>query len=167
MFFQNIANWSKKLMITVTAICYIIYIGLILIAPAVVIMCKYQVFQKTESMRNITGFGLVVCVVVFILSFLFLKKRWAKLPQITITQQRFKYGVECLFDCIPLGLALFALFAVKDDIDLAFDTMKICLWLFLFGVIWNNLIVKFLDAEWDIRNAARFDKEKAKRTGVV
>lgn len=164
MFFQNIANWSKKLMWSVTIICYALYFGIIVIAPAITIFCKYN---TTEGMKKITGLGLVLIVIIGIASYTFVKKAISKLPQVSVNEQRFKFGIETIFDCLPLGIALYAMFAVKDDIDLAFDTLKICLILFLVGILWNSLIIKFIDAEWAIRNGAKLDKEKAKRTGVV
>lgn len=167
MFFQNIATWSKKLMWTVTILCYIFYFGLIIVAPAVTIMCKYHIFEKTSGFRNITGFGLIVFVVFGIAGYCFIKKALTKLPKISIMEQRFRFGIECLFDLMPLGIALYALFAVKDDIHLAFQTSKLCLVYFLAGALWNNLFIKFIDAEWDIRQGAKLDKEKKKREGVV
>lgn len=165
MFFQNIEKWTKKLLITVTVLCYIAYFGLVVLAPTIVVLTKYQVFQN--GTHYVTGFGIIVFVVVGIVSYIFMKKVISKLPKTSINQQRFRFGLETLFDCLPLGIALFALFAVKDDIDLAFQTFKVCLFLFLGGVLWNGLFIKFLDAEWDIRSATLLDKEKAKRKDVV
>lgn len=168
MFFQNIQNWSKKLMWTVTALCYIAYFGLIVLAPIITIMVKYQVFSKAEeTATRITGFGLVVFVVFGLAAYIFFKKAVTKLPKVSVNEQRFRFGLECLFDCLPLGIALYSLFVVKDDINLAFSTAKYCLIFFLAGTLWNNLFIKFIDAEWEIRQGAKLDKEKEKRKGVV
>lgn len=170
MFFKNIARWSKKCMWGVTLLCYILYFCIVVLAPTITIMIKYDIFGKDESsgsMISVTGFGLIVIVVCGLASYIFLKKAINKLPQISINEQRFKFGIETLFDCMPLGIALYAMFVVRDDIKLAFDTMGICMWFFLGGILFNGLFIKFIDAEWFIRQGAKLDKEKAKRKDVV
>lgn len=170
MFFKNIARWSKKCMWGVTLLCYILYFCIVVLAPTITIMIKYDIFGKNKgsgSMISVTGFGLIVIVVCGLASYIFLKKAINKLPQISINEQRFKFGIETLFDCMPLGIALYAMFVVRDDIKLAFDTMGICMWFFLGGILFNGLFIKFIDAEWFIRQGAKLDKEKAKRKDVV
>lgn len=167
MFFRKIENWSKKRMWVATIICYLFYFSLVLLAPTITVMIKYKVFQKTEKMRNITGFGIIVVVICGITSFLLLKKTLRKLPQISANEQRFKFGLETLFNCFPIGITLFAMFVVKDDVMLAFETLQICVWFFLGGILFEGLFIKFIDAEWAIRQGAKFDKEKAKRSDVV
>lgn len=170
MFFKNIARWSKKCMWGVTLLCYILYFCIVVLAPTITIMIKYDIFGRNDgsrSMISVTGFGLIVIVVCGLASYIFLKKAINKLPQISINEQRFKFGIETLFDCMPLGIALYAMFVVRDDIKLAFDTMGICMWFFLGGILFNGLFIKFIDAEWFIRQGAKLDKEKAKRKDVV
>lgn len=168
MFFKNIDTWSKKCLWAVTAICYIIYFGLVVIAPTIIIGIKYDIFNNTSSgLKNVTGFGLIVIVVCGIASYAFMKKILSKLPMISQTEQRIRFGLETIFDCLPLAIIIYALFVVKDDLNLAYDTFKICLCFFLAGVIFNGLFIKFIDAEWNIRQGAKFDKEKEKRKSVV
>ena len=167
MFFKNIEKWSKKTMWGVTLICYILYFCIVVLAPTITVMVKYDIFGSANPMRNVTGFCLIVIVICGLASYVFIKKVISKLPQISINEQRLKFGMETIFDCIPLGIALYAMFVVKDDINLAFDTMGICMWLFLAGILFNGLVIKFIDAEWFIRQGAKLDKEKAKRKDVV
>ena len=165
MFFKNIAQWSKKTMLAVTIIFYIIYFLLVVIAPTITIICKYNILEN--GMKKVTGFGIIVIVVCGLASYLFIKKAITKLPSISVTEQRFKFGIETLIDCIPLAIILFALFVIKDDLDLAFSTFRICMIEFFVAILYNGLFIKFIDAEWVIRNGAKFDNEKLKRKGVV
>lgn len=168
MFFKNISKWSKKCMWGVTIVCYALYFCIVVLAPTIIVMVKYDIFNNNNgTLKNVTGFGLIVIVICGLATYILMKKALHKLPQISTSEQRFKFGLETIFDCIPLGIALYAMFVVKDDVKLAFETMGICMWLFLTGIIFNGLFIKFIDAEWFIRQGAKFDKEKAKRKDVV
>lgn len=167
MFFKNIAKWSKKAMWGVTLLCYALYFCIVVLAPTITIMVKYDIFGNSKGMRNVTGFGIIVIVICGLASYIIIKKALSKLPQISVNEQRFKFGIETIFDCLPLGIVLFAMFVVKDDVSLAFETMSICMWFFLAGIVFNGLVIKFIDAEWFIRQGAKLDKEKAQRKDVV
>lgn len=167
MFFKDIAKWSKKTMWGVTFLCYALYFCIVVLAPTITVMVKYDIFGSAKPMRNVTGFGIIVIVICGLSAYIFIKKALSKLPQISLNEQRFKFVVETIFDCLPIGIALYAMFVVKDDANLALDTMGICMWLFFVGVLFNGLFIKFLDAEWFIRQGAKLDKEKAKRKDVV
>lgn len=168
MFFRNIAKWSKKCMWGVTILCYALYFCIVVLAPTITIMVKYDIFGNSGgTLKNVTGFGLIVIVICGLASYIVIKKAINKLPQISTNEQRFKFGIETLFDCLPLGIALYTMFVVKDDVSLAFETMGICMWYFLAGILFNGLVIKFIDAEWVIRQGAKLDKEKAKRKDVV
>lgn len=153
----------------VTIISYILYFCIVVLAPTITVMVKYDIFgqAKESAMHRVTGFGLIIIVICGIAAYVFMKKAISKLPQISVQEQRFKFGLEALFDCIPLAIVIFAMFVIKDDTTLAFSTMKICMWLFLAGVLFNGLVIKFIDAEWFIRQSAKLDKEKNKRKDVV
>lgn len=167
MFFNKIESWNKKTMWVVTIICYILYFSIVVLAPTITIMIKYQVFQHSEKMKNITGFGIIVVVICGLASYIFVKKVTAKLPQTSTGERRLKFAIETIFDCLPLAICLYAMFAVRDDLALAFSTMKICMWYFLIGILFNGLFIKFIDAEWKLRDEAKKNKEIAKREGVV
>lgn len=167
MFFKNIAKWSKKAMWGVTLLCYALYFCIVVLAPTITIMVKYDIFGNSTGMRNVTGFAIIVIVICGLASYIIIKKALSKLPQISVNEQRFKFGIETIFDCLPLGIVLFAMFVVKDDVSLAFETMSICMWFFLAGIVFNGLVIKFIDAEWFIRQGAKLDKEKAQRKDVV
>lgn len=170
MFFKNIAKWSKKLFWGVTIGCYALYFCLVVLAPTITVCIQYDLFSKTTddgSLRKVTGLALIVIVVFGIMAYVFIKKAITKLPKVSIKEQRFRFGLETIFDCIPLAIALFVMFAVKDDAALAFTTAKICIFEFLAGVLVYGLVIKFIDAEWEIRQAAKLDNEKEKRREVV
>ncbi len=151
----------------VTLLCYALYFCIIVLAPTITVMVKYDVFGSADPMKNVTGFGLIVIVVGGLAAYILIKKALKKLPQRSVNQQRLKFGIETVFDCLPLVMAIYAMFVIRDDVHLAFSTMKVCVWLFLAGILFNGLFIRFIDAEWFIRDAAKLDKEKAKRKDVV
>lgn len=167
MFFNKIESWTKKQLLAITIICYLVYFAVVVLSPTITIMIKYQVFKHSEQMRNITGFGIIVIVICGLASYIFVKKVTSKLPQTSTSQRKLKFAIETIFDCLPLAICLYAMFAVRDDLALAFSTMKICMWYFLVGILFNGLFIKFIDAEWKIREDALKNKEIAKREGVV
>lgn len=167
MFFKNIDKWSKKLLWGVTILCYALYTCFLTIAPAITIMVKYNVFEKTEHHRGLTGFGLIVAIIFGLYAFFMVKKQLVKLPQESIQEQRFKFGVECVFDVLPFAAIIYFLFTTRDDVKLAFDTFMICMWFILVAILIDALCIKFIDAEWAIRRRAKANKEAKKREDIV
>lgn len=167
MFFGKIETWSKKKIWVATIVCYLIYSCLLLVGPAVTIMLKYDIFKHAENNNRLSGIALLFLVVFLLYAYIMACKFLNKLPQVTINEQRFKFGTQTALKIIPLGAAIFALWIARDNVILAFNTALICLAFILAAVVFDGLFIKFIDAEWNIRSAAKFDKEKAKRSDVV
>lgn len=167
MFFKNIAAWSKKKFIGVSILFEVLYFVLQALVPAIIICSKYNVFGKTEGFRNITGLGLVVVVCIGIYSIIAIKRQLKKIPQVTVLSQRIKFGIELAFDLLFIIPAVYTMFVLKENVQLAFNTFFTCAWFFVAAILVNDLFIKFLDAEWIIRNHAKLNKESKKREGVV
>lgn len=167
MFFRKIENWSKKKMLVVTFACYLIYSCLLLVGPAVTIMLKYDIFNYAKNNNRLSGIALLFLVVFLLYAYIMACKFLNKLPQITTNEQRFKFGIQTFLKIIPFGSVILALWIARDNVILAFDTALICLIFILAAIVFDGLYIKFIDAEWNIRSAAKLDKEKVKRSEVV
>ena len=57
MFFKNIEKWSKKTMWGVTLICYILYFCIVVLAPTITVMVKYDMCRLIITVED-SGCGM-------------------------------------------------------------------------------------------------------------
>ena len=153
MFFKDINKWDMK-RLRLTALAFnCLYLIFTLIAPIIVVACRYQIFHKVSAYR-LTGWGWVCAIVIAVVSIKILKKVVDKLPEITKSQQVLKYsilGIRALF--IPI-LLLVAMKALKSDFDLAYNTLWLCLIFYTIGIVIDYVFIKYIDRAIEIRYKA-------------
>lgn len=153
MFFKDINKWDMK-RLRLTALAFnCLYLIFTLIAPIIVVACRYQIFHKVSAYR-LTGWGWVCAIIIAVVSIKVIKKVVDKLPEITKGQQMLKYsilGVRALF--IPV-LLLIAMKALKSDFDLAYNTLWLCLIFYTVGIVIDYTCIKYLDRAKEIRYKA-------------
>ncbi|MGM9969782.1 MAG: hypothetical protein ACI35S_05235 [Anaeroplasma sp.] len=167
MFFKNIESYSKKCMLVLTIICNIIYVGLLVVGPSIIIGCRYAIFENVSARYKLTGLGIILFIVLGLYAYIKIKKTIRKLPEIKLSQQRVKFTLEMVFDSIPLILIIVAAVLARDNVTKAFDTMLMCLGFFLAAILFDGLFLKYIDAENAIREKALLNKEIAKRESLV
>lgn len=153
MFFKDINKWDMKRLRLCALAFNCLYLIFTLIAPIIVVACRYQLFNKVSAYR-LTGWGWVCAIIIAVVSIKVIKKVVDKLPEITKGQQMLKYsilGVRALF--IPI-LLLIAMRALKSDFDLAYNTLWLCLIFYTIGIVIDYTCIKYLDRAKEIRYKA-------------
>jgi len=167
MFFSNIDSYSKKKMLILTIICNIIYVGLLVVGPSIVVGCRYAIFEAASTRYKLTGVGIILFVILGMYGYVKIKKVIRKLPEVKLSQQRVKFTLEMIFDVLPLVLIIVAAVFARDNVTKAFDTMLMCLGFFLGAILFDGLFLKYIDAENALREKALMNKEVAKRESLV
>lgn len=167
MFFRNIDTWSKKKLQAVDIICNLIYLILLVIIPIIIICNQYDIFTNTTAKYKLTGIGIIVVIVLGLYSHKLLKQAIDKLPHITFNQQCFKYTLKGLFDLIPLVIMKVGFSLIKDDLILAYNTFNKCLWLLIAANLFDMFVLKYIEAERNIRTDALKINEIEKRRNLV
>lgn len=163
MFFKKISEWSKKKLLIITFSFYGLYFLLTILGPFIIISTKYELFITSEKVGKLTGFGLIVAVILLFTCFKTIKKKIDKLPETSKNQQIVKFSVLLVYDLMLPLLGLFILLAFKDDFELAFSVAKYCIILFIVAAAVDNLFIKYLEAERYLREKALEVNEIEKR----
>ena len=90
-----------------------------------------------------------------------------KLPESTHKEQILKYsilGIRALF--IPV-LLIIAMRALKNDFDLAYNTLWWCLISYTAAIVIDYTCIKYLDREIDLRRTAKEKIEVDKRVELL
>lgn len=167
MFFKNIAEYSKKKMLLLSIVCNLIYVGLLVVGPSIIIGCRYAIFGAVSNKYRLTGLGIILFIVVALYVYIYLKKLVRKLPEIKLNQQKIKYSIEMIINIIPLTLLIVGGILARDNANKAFDTLLMCLGFFISAIVFDGLFLKYVDAENELRQKALLNKEVAKREKYV
>lgn len=166
MFFNNIDTWTQKRLRLFALIFNALYLLGSLVIPIIIVGCRYQIFHKVSSYR-LTGWGWICAIIVAVVSIRVIKKVVNKLPESTHKEQILKYsilGVRALF--IPI-LLLIAMKALKNDFDLAYNTLWWCLISYSIAIVIDYTCIKYLDREIDLRKIAKEKIEVDKRVELL
>lgn len=166
MFFKNIDTWEQKRLRLFALIFNALYLVATLVVPIVIVGCRYQIFHKVSSYR-LTGWGWICAICVAVVSIRVVKKVVNKLPESTHKEQMLKYsilGIRALF--IPI-LLLIAMKALKNDFELAYNTLWWCLISYSIGILLDYTCIKYLDREIALRKIAKEKIEIDKRVDLL
>ena len=166
MFFNDIDTWTQKRLRLFALIFNALYLLGSLVIPIIIVGCRYQIFHKVSSYR-LTGWGWICAIIVAVVSIRVIKKVVNKLPESTHKEQVLKYsilGVRALF--IPI-LLLIAMKALKNDFDLAYNTLWWCLISYTAAIVIDYTCIKYLDREIDLRKIAKEKIEVDKRVELL
>ena len=166
MFFNDIDTWTQKRLRFFALIFNALYLLGSLVIPIIIVGCRYQIFHKVSSYR-LTGWGWICAIIVAVVSIRVIKKVVNKLPESTHKEQILKYsilGVRALF--IPI-LLLIAMKALKNDFDLAYNTLWWCLISYSIAIVIDYTCIKYLDREIDLRKIAKEKIEVDKRVELL
>ena len=165
MWFDNIAEWSQKKLRVHFLIYGLVYIGLTLIAPIIIVGCKYDLLKSSSTRLTGVGLILVVCVAVFLIKVI--KRLLLKLPQDTKNEQIVKFTFLGVYSLILPVLALLLVQLIKQNVDLACETLTWCLGFIIGGIVLDHLTIKYLEAEYDFRQEAKHKLEVNKRIDTL
>ena len=162
MFFKNIDTWEQKTLRIAYILFTIAYYIFTLLIPVIIIGCRYEIFKKVSSYR-LTGWGIILIVVVVFVAIRTLNKALNKLPETTLNEQRLKYsllGVKALV--IPIFIVI-VMGMLKNDFTLAYKTILLCVIFFIVGILIDYLFIKYLEREIELRRKAKEKIEVDKR----
>lgn len=168
MFFKGIEKYSNKKLKLLTILCNALYLITFLIIPIIIVCSNYSLFKKYGATSiKLTGIGLIFFIILGLFGYIKLKKIIGKFPQETLSQQRFKFTLEMIFNLLPLGLLLIVLLTTRDNIELAFNTFLKCSYSIVVSIFIDGLTIKYLDAENDLRKEAKHLKSVKSRENIV
>ncbi len=162
MFFKNIDTWEQKTLRIAYILFTIAYYIFTLLIPVIIIGCRYEIFKKVSNYR-LTGWGIILIVVVVFVAIRTLNKALNKLPETTLNEQRLKYsllGVKALI--VPIFIVI-VMGMLKNDFTLAYKTILLCVIFFIIGIVIDYLFIKYLEREIELRRKAKEQIEVDKR----
>ena len=166
MFFKDIDTWEQKQLRLFAIIFNGVYLLCSLVIPIIIVGCRYQIFHKVSEYR-LTGWGWICAIVVAVVGIRTLGRVIRKLPESTHKEQILKYtilGVKAL--AIPI-LLLIAMRLLKNDFDLAYNTLWWCLVSYTAAIIIEYTCIKYLDREIELRKTAKEKIEVDKRVELL
>lgn len=158
MFFKDIESWSKTKLRTYWIVFNILYFIASLIIPIIIVGCRYQIFKYSANFR-LTGWGIILAIIIAIVGIRTLTRMLNKLPESTLSEQRVKYtalGLKALI--VPIFI-LFVMHLFKSDFDLAYNTIWWSLFSYMFGIAIDFTCLHYIDRELDLRNKAKEQNE--------
>ena len=164
MFFSKISEYSNKKLSLIYWISLLCYFGLMLVGPICIIASRYQIFDGGE--KAITGFGICILLAFLVIGLRARKKKFELLPENTINQRRLKFTIQLFYSLVLPIASIFILYALWSNFDIAFSTIRDSLIFVVSGILVDNLIVKYVESERNLRFDAQRDKEKAKRMSL-
>lgn len=167
MFWADLKSWNKKKFKTVKIVCELIYFLFMVVIPTIIVCCKYDIFTSVNTTKKVTGVGVVMFIVLGIYMYMKIRQALKKLPDIEYKERILKFNVEMIFNVLPFIIFIVGIILVRDDLNLAFNTMMWCLISLSCAVIFDGLTLKYLDAETTLRNDAKRQKAIQERTNVV
>ena len=167
MFFKNIETWSSKKLKGLNALFGFLHFVALVLIPTIIVGVNYKLFTNEQGGFKLTAIGIIVVVILGLYAYVKLKKVIDDLPQIKLSQQRFKFTIQSILSLIPIIIILVALELVKTQYDIAINVIRGCSISFIAGIIIDGLFCKYLAQEIDLRNDALKLVEIEKRKGLV
>lgn len=165
MFFKDLDTWDTKKLRLFMLIFNGAYLLCSLIIPIIIVGCRYQIFS--QAAKRLTGWGWIIAITIAVVGIRTFSRVVKKLPESTHKEQIVKYsilGVKAL--AIPI-LLLIAMRLLKDDFDLAYNTLWWCLISYTVAILIDYTCIKFIDREYDLRRIAKEKIEIDKRVDLL
>lgn len=162
MFFTNISEYSNKKLNIIYIISLIVYFGLMLISPLLVIASRYEMFKET-GVKALTGFGICILLAFAVVGLRALRSKIDLFPENTMPQRRVKFTCQLFYSLFLPLIVIAVLFALHADFETAFATIRDSIIFCIGGILVDNLVVKYVESERKLRFDAQRDVEKQKR----
>lgn len=151
MFFKDISKWSKAKLkgwnITFTLLHFI---ALVLV-PIIIVGSNYGLFTKEEGGFKLTAIGIIIVVILGLYGFVKLKKVVEKLPQLKVSQQRFKFTIQTILSLIPIAIIIVGLQLAKTNFTIAINVIQWCSLSFTVALLIDGLFLKYIHQEVELR----------------
>lgn len=166
MFFNDIENWSKKKLRGLNFLFSFLHFIALVLVPTIIVSSNYKLFEQAGTYK-LTALGIIVVIILGLYAYIKLKKVIDDLPQIKLSQQRFKFTAQTILSLLPLIIILFALEAAKTNYLIAINVIRWCSVSFIAGILIDGLFLKYIAQEYSIRTKALEMVEIEKRKGLV
>lgn len=166
MFFKEIDKWSKKKLRGLNALFSFLHFVALVLVPVIIVSHNYKLFESAGKLK-LTAVGIIVVVILGLYAYTKLKKAIDDLPQIKLSQQRFKFSIQAILSLLPIIIILVALEYAKHDYLIAINVIKWCSVSFIGGIMIDGLFLKYIAQEISIRVKTLELVEIEKRKGLV
>lgn len=166
MFFKDIECWSKNKLRGLNILFGFLHFVALVLVPVIITGINYKLFEAGGNFK-LTAIGVIVVVILGLYAYGKLKKAIDELPQVKLSQQRFKFSIQAILSLIPIIIILVALNFAKNDYLIAINVIKWCSVSFGCGILIDGLFLKYIDAEIKLRAKALELVEIEKRKSLV
>lgn len=162
MFFSNISEYSNKKLTLIYIFSLVTYFLLMLVGPIFIIADHYAMFKEGGT-KSLTGLGICVILAFAVVGLRALKSKIVQFPENTVPQRRIKFSCQLIYSLFLPIIVIIVLFALHEDFETAFTTIRDSIMFCIGGILVDNLIVKYVESERKLRFDAQRDVEKQKR----
>lgn len=166
MFFKNIDKWSKKKLRGLNLLFSFLHFVALVLIPICVVGHNYKLFSNYNGLK-LTAVGIIVVVILGLYSYIKLKKVIDELPQLKLSQQRFKFSSQGVLSLIPILIICAGLEYAKNDFHIAIIVIRWCCVSFIGAILIDALFLKYIAQEINIRTKALEMVEIEKRKKLV
>ena len=166
MFFKDLSKWSKQKLRGLNILFGLLHFTALVLIPVVIVAINYKLFEKVDGFQ-LTATGIIVVIILGLYSYIKLKKVIDGLPQVKLSQQKFKFSFQTLLGLMPLAIVLFALEITKTNYLIAINCIKWCSISFVGALLIDGLFLKYIDQEVALRTKTLELVEIEKRKGLV
>lgn len=153
MFFNDIYTWSdkklKRMWIIFSALYYIFATGV----PVLCICINYKIFE--QRVTGLTGFGLILAVVIVTVFVKNLLATIADMDEIDIKDQRKKFTIQLIIALILPTTGYFILWLLDRNWDTAINTLMWCLGSWCVTIVIYYTCCRSIDVARRIRKKAK------------
>lgn len=167
MFFKNIDKWSKNKLRGLNLVFSLFHFIFLVLIPIVIVGVNYDLFGKTEDGFKLTAIGIIVVVILGLYAYIKLKKAMDNLPQLKVSQQRFKFTIQTILSLIPIVIIQIGVQLAKADFIIAVNVIQWCSLSFAVAMLIDGLALKYIHQEVEIREKTLEMVEIEKRKELI
>ena len=165
----NFENFSKNKMRWVTIASYVTYFLISIFAPVLTICIKFGLFngEGTSTKVSISGWAMVLLLIVAVVGVTLLKKAIAKIPDVKLNMARFKYTLQTVSSSIPPLVAFYVIHLFQTNLETACETGYWIAVFYMIAALFDGIVISGIDRENRFRQKAAEKVEIEKRADKV
>jgi hypothetical protein len=167
MFFKNIDKWSKQKLRGLSFLFSLLHFVALVLVPIIITAVNYNLFANAEGGFKLTAIGIIVVVILGLYAYVKLKKAIDNLPQIKLSQQRFKFTIQTILALMPIIIILIGINLAKSNFNIAMNVLKWSSVSFGVAILIDGLFLRYITAEVELRSKALELVEIEKRKKLV
>lgn len=167
--FKYFKELNKKQMLAWTIGMYALYFSLTVLAPVIVVCCKYNLFNNTvtDSRVKLSGWAIVLLMVAGIVGLTVLRKASEKIGEDHISHAIFKYTLKTIRKVLLPVIVLIAIYMMTKNFELAKETIIWMCCFYIVGGVLDGTVISVIDRENRFRAEAKHSNEVSERKDKV